>query len=286
MHENVSAVFLFSISPYTQRTLISRQLAEWAQYNFSFWFFCCLFLWKLLTLVGVCPWQSLDPDLLSKFHSLLKCRIILYLSRNIFQTVAMVHHWRVFCKLICYWVGEKMYLKRRNFLKTEYMKKFPNRGVNILVYPVKSVFTRQLLWKMCCLMRSMMSYAHPAWYNIAKSKILPFIRFEEKRMWTIFDLPRMLSFIDFCESLTVEPSCALGEKHPLNVIFETCIRYCHRQKAVHRKIWVKTWRNFVLRFILALCEATSVWPLKCNKAISLILFYILIHLYVNNINQY
>lgn len=62
-------------------------------------------------------------------------------------------------------------------------------------------------------------------------------------MSSISDLPRTLSFIDFCERVALcLASCALVEKYPLNVIFDSAaMRYSHRQQAAFRKICAKTW---------------------------------------------
>ena len=103
-----------------------------------------------------------------------------------------------------------------------------------------------VIWDVyCAMLRSIASYAYPAWCNISKGRLQKITKFED-RLCKIFDLhdERKSTFPVFCETLAQRlAKKALDSHHPLHVIYDTtATRYSHRLGKHHRRLKAKTKR--------------------------------------------
>lgn len=101
-----------------------------------------------------------------------------------------------------------------------------------------------LLWSVYCqLMRSVASYAYPAWCNVTKGRLLSIVSFENK-MSRFFKFSCKTSFSDFCDLMAGRLARkAHDPSHPLNCIFDkNATRYSSRLSKTHRKLLAKTVR--------------------------------------------
>ena len=100
------------------------------------------------------------------------------------------------------------------------------------------------LWKTYCVMiRSILSYAFPAWCNANKGDMRMITNFE-KRICRRFNLCCEISFSEFCVTVAKRlASNASKPHHPLNSIFDfESTRYSTRLGYNHRKVKSKTTR--------------------------------------------
>jgi len=101
-----------------------------------------------------------------------------------------------------------------------------------------------ILWNVyCSLIRSVSTYAFPAWCNINQSKFKQLMQFE-RRLCKMFSMPCKRDLSDFCCSMARRLAhSALDPQHPLHFIFDfKAARYSARQGNSHRRLQAKTVR--------------------------------------------
>jgi len=126
------------------------------------------------------------------------------------------------------------------------------RRVYILYNLREAGASPHLLWTVyCLLMRSITSYAYPAWCNHSKTNMKSLTAFES-RVCKLFHLPRTTNFDEFCEGISHRLAMkALHQDHPLNFIYDReAVRHSTRRNTAHRKVMARTCRfkNSFIRF--------------------------------------
>lgn len=95
----------------------------------------------------------------------------------------------------------------------------------------------------CSMIRSILSYAFPAWCNVGKTLIKDLIRFE-RRICKRFNIECEVDFLTFCETMARRLSeKSLDVSHPLNSIFDfSSTRFSSRLGKSHRRVLARTSR--------------------------------------------
>ena len=112
------------------------------------------------------------------------------------------------------------------------------------LYSLKKISTSSVLWMVyCALLRSVLSYAYPAWCSIGKTRFSILSKFE-MRLSRIFGFNCPIVLKDFCNQSAAKLAKKADSKdHPLNFIYETtAVRYSGRLGKSHRRVKAKTVR--------------------------------------------
>ena len=114
-----------------------------------------------------------------------------------------------------------------------------------MLYSLKRIRApKSIMWTVyCSMIRSVITYAYPAWCNITKSQCQLLSKFEE-RICKIFDLPRTKELGVFCDSLGKRLALkALNVSHPLHIIYDKkASRYSNRLGHLRRGLRTRTKR--------------------------------------------
>ena len=95
----------------------------------------------------------------------------------------------------------------------------------------------------CQMLRSVSSYAFPAWCNITSGRFNSIAKFE-KRVFKLFNFSCKNSFNNFCNISAQRLALrALDPRHPLHCVFDfSASRYSSRKGRRHRKLLARTSR--------------------------------------------
>jgi hypothetical protein len=122
-----------------------------------------------------------------------------------------------------------------------------------MLYALKEAgATPAILWHVyCAMIRSIASYAFPAWCNISASRFRHFREFE-RRICKTFNLSPNIAFTEFCNSIAQRLATkSVHKHHPLSFIYDhSASRYSLRLGKSHRKLKCRTsdLGNSFLRF--------------------------------------
>jgi hypothetical protein len=114
-----------------------------------------------------------------------------------------------------------------------------------MLYSLKSAAApNETIWQVyCALLRSIASYAFPAWCNIPKHRFSKFETFE-RRICKLFDLTPTTPFANFCDTLASRLALKASlPDHPLNLIYDfSALRSSARIGKHYRRLKSRTAR--------------------------------------------